>query len=71
MCHGANSATGLSMDTYANIMKGGKNGPVIVAGNADTSKLIQVQLAGGHPGQLSSDELANVKSWIEKGAPEK
>jgi cytochrome b subunit of formate dehydrogenase len=71
MCHGANSATGLSMDTYANIMKGGKNGPVIVAGNADTSKLIQVQLAGGHPGQLSSDELANIKSWIEKGAPEK
>jgi hypothetical protein len=70
MCHGANSATGLSMDTYANIMKGGKNGPVIVAGNADTSKLIQVQFAGGHPGQLSADEFANVKAWIEKGAPD-
>jgi cytochrome b subunit of formate dehydrogenase len=71
MCHGVNSATGFSMDSYTNFIKGGANGPVIVVGNAETSKLIQVQSTGTHPGQLSADELANIKAWINKGAPEK
>jgi cytochrome b subunit of formate dehydrogenase len=71
MCHGTNSATGFSMDTYTNFMKGGASGPFVIAGNADSSKLIQVQSAGTHPGQLSDDELAKIKAWINKGAPEK
>ena len=28
-----------------------------------------VQSAGGHPGQLSAEELAMVRAWIEAGAP--
>jgi cytochrome b subunit of formate dehydrogenase len=71
MCHGTNSATGFSMDTYTNFMKGGASGPFVIAGNADSSKLIQVQSAGTHPGQLSDNELAKIKAWINKGAPEK
>lgn len=70
-CHGANSITGLSMDTYADIMKGGNSGPVIIPGEADTSYLIMLQSAGNHPGLFSADELARIKDWINQGAPEK
>jgi hypothetical protein len=29
-----------------------------------------MQSQGGHPGQLSNDELQQVIDWIEAGAPE-
>jgi hypothetical protein len=31
---------------------------------------VQVQLEGGHPGQLNEQELQAVIDWIESGAPE-
>jgi len=71
MCHGASAAGGLNLITYADAIKGAKDGPVIIPGNADGSKLVQVQSAGGHPGQLSADELAQVVAWIASGALEK
>jgi cytochrome b subunit of formate dehydrogenase/mono/diheme cytochrome c family protein len=70
MCHGADSATGLSMNTYANFMKGGKNGPVVVPGDSDGSEIIAVQSAGGHPAQLSPEELNQLIEWIKAGASE-
>ncbi len=71
-CHSSALATnGLNLSTYADAMKGAQDGPVIVAGDAAGSKLIVIQSAGGHPGQLSPEELALVKSWIESGALEK
>jgi hypothetical protein len=33
--------------------------------------LVQIQQAGGHPGQLSQDELNAVIEWIQAGAPER
>jgi cytochrome b subunit of formate dehydrogenase len=45
-CHGANSITGLLIDNIANIMKGAKDGPVIIPGKHDTSKLTQIQATG-------------------------
>jgi mono/diheme cytochrome c family protein len=72
MCHGSTLATaGLSFATYADAMKGGQAGEVIVAGDATNSLLIQVQSKGGHPGQLTDEELALVRAWIDAGAPEK
>ncbi len=72
MCHNATLATaGLNLGTYADALKGGQDGPVIVPGDAANSKLIMIQSQGGHPGQLSPDELALVRAWIEAGAPEK
>ncbi len=59
------------MDTYANFMKGGLDGADVLPGNPANSQLIIVQSAGGHPGQLSTDELALIKEWIQAGAPEK
>lgn len=70
-CHGAGSFTGLEYDTYANFMKGGKNGPIVVAGNRASSTIVTSQTAGGHPGMLSADELARLSEWIQAGAPEK
>jgi cytochrome b subunit of formate dehydrogenase len=71
MCHGAAASGGLMLDSYANLLKGGKSGPGIVPGDSATSKLFVLQSAGGHMGQLSAEELAAVKAWIDAGAPEK
>ena len=72
LCHGANLATnGLSFATYAQAMQGAQDGVVIIPGNVEGSKLIVVQSANNHPGQLSADELTIIKSWIAVGAPEK
>jgi cytochrome b subunit of formate dehydrogenase len=71
-CHGGPSGLGgLDLSSYAGIIAGGADGPAIVPGNPDGSLLVSKQSAGGHPGQLSADELALVRQWIEAGAPEK
>ncbi len=67
-CHG--QAAGLSLDDYAATIKGGANGPVIVAGAPEQSSLVTVQTAGGHPGELSAEELDRLTRWITAGAPE-
>lgn len=68
MCHG--SSGGLSVASYADLMKGGSNGPVILAGDPDNSLLIKLQESGTHPGQFSSSQLEQIKEWIKAGAPE-
>jgi hypothetical protein len=52
-------------------LKGSASGPVIVPNNSAGSKLIQIQSAGGHPGQLTPEEIAMIAAWIDAGAPEK
>ncbi len=72
MCHSAALATnGLNLSTYADAIKGAADGAVIVPGDSANSKLFQIQSKGGHPGQLSPDELALIQTWIDAGAPEK
>ncbi len=72
MCHSSALATnGLNLSTYADAIKGANDGPVIVPGDSAGSKLFQVQSKGGHPGQLTADELAIIQAWIDAGAPEK
>ncbi len=70
-CHGASASGGLNMSTYAGIMQGGQDGPVILPGDSSGSKLFQIQSTGGHFAQLSPEELALVKAWIDAGALEK
>lgn len=70
-CH--NSAAGmggLDLTTYEGILDGGATGPAIVSGSPDAGTLIPMQAQGGHPGQLTGDELALLRQWIESGAPE-
>ncbi len=72
MCHsGALATNGLNLSTYTDTLKGATDGPVIVPGDSANSKLFQIQSKGGHPGQLSADELALIQAWIDAGALEK
>jgi cytochrome b subunit of formate dehydrogenase len=70
-CHVQGNLGGLSLATYQSALKGGSRGPAIVPGDPDTSVLVQIQSAGGHPGQLSQSELNQIIRWIQAGAPEK
>ena len=69
-CHIQLQSGGLSLKSYADALKGGQDGPVIAPNAPDTSLLVQIQQKGGHPGQLSPDELNRVIAWIKAGAPE-
>jgi cytochrome b subunit of formate dehydrogenase/mono/diheme cytochrome c family protein len=71
-CHGPSLATaGMNLSTFVDAMRGGQGGLIIIAGDAANSKMILVQSNGGHPGQLSAEELALVRAWIDAGALEK
>jgi hypothetical protein len=69
-CHGDLATGGLNMLTYASLMEGGANGPVIVPGDSANSLLYKVQSAGGHFANLTAEELEIIKQWIDAGAPE-
>ncbi len=69
-CHSKSVATGgLVLEDYTTVMAGGKDGPVIVAGDPDASMLIKKQKEG-HFAKLSDDELQLVINWIKNGAPQ-
>lgn len=77
-CHGASkSEGGLRLDSLESLMKGGKDGPVIIPRNADKSMLLErVTLPAGNPHlmpaegrpPLKSNEIAWIRSWIRAGA---
>ena len=69
-CHGTTSVGGLSLASYQGALTGGSSGPGIVPGNPESSLIVQIQSQGGHPGQLTPDELNQVIEWIRAGAPE-
>ena len=76
-CHRAGKAKGdLLVESYESLAKGGENGPVILAGNAEKSELIRrVTLPQSHddfmPAEgkepLSADEVKWISWWLEKG----
>jgi cytochrome b subunit of formate dehydrogenase/mono/diheme cytochrome c family protein len=68
-CHGESALGGLNLTTYDAVIAGGANGPVILPGDPAGSSLVEIQVAGGHPGQLSEADLELVRRWIEAGAP--
>ncbi|HEX9332570.1 MAG TPA: cytochrome b/b6 domain-containing protein [Anaerolineales bacterium] len=70
-CHGAAATAGLNLSTYADAMKGGNSGPVIIPNDSAHSLLVTKQQAGGHPGQLTPEEIAQVIEWIDAGGLEK
>ncbi|WP_322506382.1 cytochrome b/b6 domain-containing protein [Anaerolinea sp.] len=68
-CHGSLGA--LNVKNYADLMKGGRSGTVIVPGDPQGSLLIQTVQGGTHPGSFSNEEFQKVIEWIQAGAPEK
>jgi Planctomycete cytochrome C len=71
-------ASGLAMGTYAALMKGTKNGPIIVAGQSLNSSLNR--LIEGRPGvdssiqmphgkvKLPEQKLTTIRMWVDQGA---
>jgi mono/diheme cytochrome c family protein len=66
-CHGG--IAGLTVTDYASLMAGSSSGPVIVPGNPDGSRIVEVQ-RGQHYAQLSEAELNLLIEWIANGAPD-
>jgi mono/diheme cytochrome c family protein len=77
-CHSESKSNGgLRLDSYAELMKGGKDGPVVVAGQPEKSVLLfrvtlpsdhkQFMPAEGKP-PLQPEEIAWIKAWIQQGA---
>ncbi|HEX3149810.1 MAG TPA: PSD1 and planctomycete cytochrome C domain-containing protein [Gemmataceae bacterium] len=73
-CHGPEKPkAGLRLDTSAGLTKGGKSGPVVVAGKPDESLLIQAVRRQGDlkmppDDRLSDQEVLELVSWIKAGA---
>jgi nitrate/TMAO reductase-like tetraheme cytochrome c subunit/mono/diheme cytochrome c family protein len=69
-CHTPDLLTGgLDLESYANMMQGSENGPVIVPGDAEASVMVQIQREG-HFETFDDDQLEIVIEWINRGAPE-
>jgi formate dehydrogenase gamma subunit len=63
VCHSeANALGGLNLEDYAAALTS------VEPGDPAASRLIAIQEAGGHPGQLSEEELEQVSQWIADGA---
>ena len=71
-CHGVDQVkAGLDMTTYAGLMSGSMNGPVIVAGNAGNSLLIDLVTKGKMPKRgtkLTPAQIQIITNWINTGA---
>lgn len=74
-CHGEKKQSGgLRLDAKSFAMRGGQNGPVIVAGKAAESRMYQRVAAENDDERmppakrLSAAEIALLKSWIDAGA---
>jgi hypothetical protein len=71
-CHGGErTEEGLVMTTYADLMAGSWNGPVIVPGNADDSYLVEQIVTGEMPKRaprLLPAEIRFITEWVNAGA---
>ncbi len=71
-------ASGFALSTYEELMKGTRNGPVIIAGQSLNSSLNR--LIEGRPGvdpsiqmphgkvKLSEEQLLVIRKWVDQGA---
>src|SRR5687768_3103773 len=78
-CHGAvRQKAGLRLDAGQLVLKGGKNGPVVVPGKPDESPLVAaitpknkarpLMPPEGEGEQLSEKEVALFRDWVKAGA---
>ena len=74
-CHSsAAKMGGFVMESYEVLMKGGKDGPAIVPGKSEQSRLIQMLEGKVQPrmpfgaNPLSASDIAMLKAWIDAGA---
>lgn len=74
-CHGgAAQLSKLDLRTRESALKGGARGPALEPGNAAESRLYRLVAGLEKPhmpmdGQLTADQVAKIKDWIQEGAP--
>src|SRR5687768_8723267 len=76
-CHsmkGKKTRGGLSLDTRADLLKGGDSGPAIVPGKPDESLLLKAVRHTGdlkmpQKGRLPDRTIADLTRWVQMGAP--
>ncbi|MEO2089960.1 MAG: c-type cytochrome domain-containing protein, partial [Gemmataceae bacterium] len=74
-CHGATKQkAGLKLDLGKRVIKGGINGPVVVAKKSGESKLVHALNGSGEAGQMPPDgplpdaDIKLIARWIDEGA---
>jgi hypothetical protein len=76
VCHrSAAPLGGFSVSSYAEVMKGGRHGDLVLAGKPESSSLVdyltgkrELMPKGGPP--LPADQIALIRKWISEGARE-
>lgn len=72
-CHGVDRIReGLDMRSYAGLINGSNNGPVITPGDANNSLLVQLVSQGEMPTRgtpVTPEELQLIIDWVNQGAP--
>jgi mono/diheme cytochrome c family protein len=74
-CHGPEKQKAkLRLDSKEALTKGSENGPVVVPGKPEVSKLIQAINYGGDPqmppkGKLPQKDIDALTAWVKMGAP--
>ena len=72
-CHGQERVEkNLNLKTYADMMQGSENGPVITPGNAADSKLVEMILNQKMPKRgpkLTPPQVQLFTEWVNQGAP--
>jgi len=71
-CHGGERIEeGLIMKSYAEVMAGSDNGPVVIPGNADNSLMVELLLANKMPKRgpkLTPPQVQLIVDWVNQGA---
>jgi mono/diheme cytochrome c family protein len=70
-CHIERNRGGLSLSSYVALAKGSENGPVVVPGSPQQSRLIEVLTTGEMPPNgdpMPQTDIAKIAAWISAGA---
>ena len=71
-CHGGNrTEKGLDLTTFNNLMAGSENGPVVTAGNAADSQLVEMIVNQKMPKRgpkLTPSQVQLITDWVNQGA---
>ncbi len=71
-CHVTDAKGGFSMNNLTALLKGTKDGSVILDRDADHSRLVEVIVSGDMPrggAKVTAGELDKLKLWINQGVP--
>ncbi len=72
-------ASGFSMESYAGLMKGTRNGPMVIAGDVEGSNMVVLMEGRADPSlkmphnhgkkrSIAKQDIQTIRRWIEQGA---